>query len=119
MQLEKIVAALALAGLTLGCSSDNCQSACEKAQKCPDATPAQKAEDCSKQCDTAQQAVDKANCAGQFDSYSSCESDLNDICTAPANACGTQQNALVSCMGPYCLKNPSDATCQLYLGSSD
>jgi hypothetical protein len=119
MDLRSLIkaCALALAGLAFGCS-DKCKSNCEDYKKCADATPDQKATDCGKECDNDQQAVDKANCSSQFDNFNNCESDQKDLCTAPENACSSQREALVNCMAPFCLANPSNATCAEYLQSN-
>ena len=54
-------------------------------------------------------ARSKTDCGAQADAYESCAVE-QDACGIDA-ACGSQENRLTSCVGPYCLSNSSDPDC--------
>lgn len=96
MNLRKftIVPMLAMALFAVGCGAD-CESMCEDGNECEGA----KSRDCAKECEELEKAVEKAGCEDQFDDLISCQSDVDDICKPPADACKSENSAFGKCMG--------------------
>lgn len=104
-----------LAALALGasaCSGPDCVSLCEEAQS-RDCTAIEG--DCSSFCSSLEKVSDAAGCNSQKDAYQSCLEE-DDICTGESR-CSSQQNALGTCGGAYCLANSNNADCQRVVNS--
>src|SRR5687768_1557521 len=100
MTLRKltIVPMLAMALFAVGCGPD-CESLCEDAKECENATDEQKDMDCAKDCEDGEKLVEEKGCEDQYDDVLSCRGDVDDICKPPADACDSEQEALNKCMG--------------------
>jgi len=113
-QVSRIVV-LVLAMVTFGCDDDTstagCVELCGEAQagSCTVITGS-----CSAFCSALDNVQGPAGCTSQRQAYQGC---LNDGATACTNDCNSQENALASCVGLYCLANPSNADCTVLSAS--
>ena len=98
MNLKKItiVPMLAMALFAVGCGAD-CESLCEDAKDCDDASDEVKDADCAKSCEDAQKAVEKAGCEDQYDDLISCAGG-EDVCDPDSDACASESKAFTKCM---------------------
>jgi hypothetical protein len=113
MNLTKmmLVPAFALGLLTVGCG-DDCVSACEDGKECSTATPEQKAQDCDKICEDNEKDAETMGCEDEYDDYTSCISDLDDICKFDfTKDCMTEAVAAGACQEKYCSAHADAAEC--------
>ncbi len=104
--------ALALALTFAGCGgSGSCQSLCSEGQsgKCTSIKG-----DCGKFCDALNNVDDKAGCASLKDAYISCLNGKDNVCDT---SCGSQESALSTCIGKYCVLNLTSADCQTLIAA--
>ena len=113
--MRVVLTILTVSGLCLaplGCGDDggggdkSCSSLCSQAQagSCTSIKG-----DCGKFCSALDAAQGPANCTSQRNAYQSCLSAGVTVC---GSSCGTQESALTTCVGLYCLANLSNADCQ-------
>lgn len=57
----------------------------------------------------------RAGCDAEADAYATCESSQANVCDPPG--CGTEEQALIDCMQPYCLANLDDPDCMALIAS--
>lgn len=94
MNLKKLmmVPMFALSLFAVGCGPD-CESLCEDAKECDNATAEDKKEDCAKTCEDLAK-----DCEDEYDDVVSCMGDLDDICKFDATKdCQSELTAYGKC----------------------
>ncbi|MBN1772347.1 MAG: hypothetical protein JXB32_13845 [Deltaproteobacteria bacterium] len=115
MKQASFFVALALAATTAGCDDDTstagCVHLCTEAQAghCTVITG-----DCTAFCNALDGVQGPSGCADEREAYQGC---LNRGATACDNDCGSQESALSTCVGLYCLANPTNADCTVLSAS--
>ena len=99
-----------------GCSDDDsggrsCAALCSEGQAghCTTITG-----DCGNFCSALAAINGPASCTSQYDAYIGC---LNTGITVCANSCDSQESALTTCVGTYCLGHSTDANCVTLMNS--
>lgn len=106
---------VALVTAAAGCDDDTstagCIDLCREAQagSCTAITG-----DCSAFCHALDGVQGPSGCADEREAYQGC---LNRGASACAGDCGSQENALTSCVALYCLANPTNADCTVLSAS--
>src|SRR5262245_60191597 len=98
MNLKKImmVPMLALSLFAVGCGAD-CESVCEDAKDCDNASDEAKDVDCAKTCEDGQKAAEKAGCEEEWDDLWSCAGG-EDVCEEDNDACDSEVEAYGKCI---------------------
>jgi hypothetical protein len=106
-----LAAMFAVAGCDDDTSTAGCVDLCSEAQagSCTGITGS-----CSAFCTALDGVQGAAGCASQRQAYQGC---LNDGATACAADCSSQESALASCVGLYCLANPANSDCTVLMAS--
>lgn len=88
--------------LGIGCGRD-ALATCEEAQeqKCTSI------KSCSDAVNLGGTLATNAKCDAQFDAYTECATDQEDVCTIDAN-CKSKVDAFATCVQPYCLDGHLD-----------
>ncbi len=102
-----LVPLLALTPVLVGCGSADCEELCEKANdKCGE----EEKQNCDKSCDQLENLAEKSGCEDEYDDLLSCMDDADDICDE--NKCSSETTKYGTCVGKYCVANPTNAACQ-------
>jgi hypothetical protein len=115
MKQAWMIMALILAAAAVGCDDDTgtagCVNLCSEAQAghCTSITG-----DCGAFCNALDGVQGPSGCTSQREAYQGC---LNDGATACAGDCGSQESALSSCVGLYCLAHSTDSNCSVLMAS--
>lgn len=115
MRYGWMIVVLALGGLAVGCDDDTstagCVDLCSEAQagSCTGITGS-----CSAFCTALDGVQGPSGCAETRAAYQGC---LNSGATVCANSCGSQESALASCVGVYCMANPTNSNCTTLMAS--
>ncbi len=100
---------LGLVPVVAGCTNTaSCESLCREAEDRGCNTFSLGTGSCESDCALAHRLSDKGGCNAQYDARVDCEARQADICEV---GCGSEENALESCVQTYCLAHLSDPDC--------
>ena len=100
------------AGGTGGTSNTSCVAVCDRAEACPNASPAQ---DCATQCQLLDRLVAASGCANSLNAFLRCTPNV-DICATTSTPCASEVQAFSTCVGTFCTANPMNQACLDYAG---
>jgi hypothetical protein len=84
----------------------DCVTACAEANACPGAMQ----NDCATLCNQYDTAATSSGCTSQYDSFMTCLVGLPSECNT--SSCDGQFSALSTCLGTYCMNNPTMPFCK-------